>query len=408
MSAPAPESTPVPPGMLRQELGPGLLGSRDEPDLTSLLMSDVANIVTANDYRVALAEAGDPSQSVAEPDLSAAPPAPKKKKAPSKPKGAATVAPSAATPKPVKAAPAKPTGIIVTPKRKTSGEPSEQQAPKRVTIETPAAKTAAPPKKNGKKLITTTDQDLQIFVSKSASNDLPQLNDLTVSFANLDTGDNLLEKMAVDPKLKSFADTTQAMIPVCQELLFDQEQELARWFKKLEDCIKPAFLESNHTLLNVIVVAIEMVCRRLKTDKVHFGSIDALRPRSKNLFARLVDDEGFAKAVLHFSDTRKVLLDHAGDSCNLFRFVEYCVAAEVHISEPILGILAAADLKLEVVGDVVEYRKKNRAHVALICATVKLLKEFYAREDQVLEDVDDELVDNSPAEDPLDAALDFY
>lgn len=400
------EATPLPAGMRRQVLGPKFLGTREEPDLTSLIMPDVAKLVSANDYQVALAEAEVADGAVTEPDLNNPPPAPpKKKRAPSKAKGAPSATPSA-VPKSQKVTPAVvPLTVTSTPKRKTAPEGSEQ-VPKRVAVE-PAAKIPAAPKKNGKKPSTNPDQGVQSRAPSrlaAALTDEFQLRKIPVSFVNLDIGENMTPKL-VDPKLKAFAVASAKARPECESLI-NQEYELSRWFKVVEELTKPESAAKNKPMFNLIVVILEMVCRRLKTNQLNFGSLDALRSRSRNLFARLIDDLAFAKFLVHYHESAEVLLDNAGSTCNLIRFIEFCVCAEVHIGDHMLEVIKHADLKLEVDQEsMVEYRKTNRDNIGFVCAATQLVKEFYEREDQAAAGNDDDGggAEEKPDEEEADA-----
>ena len=191
--------TPVPlptaiPGMRRQELNAGLLADRDVPDLSSLNMSEIVEIITRNDYRIALAETGEPSELAAEPNLSAPP----KKKAASKPKSAPAVSPTAVAAKP-KAAPAK-----AAPKRKTPPAADAEEHPsKRVPVEAAPPPKAAAAKKNGAKPKAHPSATPDQGVAKQ-STETPELIDFPVTFSNLEIAEGFLRKIGLDPKLKKF------------------------------------------------------------------------------------------------------------------------------------------------------------------------------------------------------------
>lgn len=361
--------------MQRQDLNAGLIASRDVPDLSSLNMADIVETITRNDYRIALAETGEPSVTPAEPDLTA--PAPKKK-APSKPKGTAAV--PAPTPK-AKAAPAK-----VASKRKAApAAEADEQPAKRVPVDPPTATAKpAPSKKNGAKPKAQHSTNPDQGVTKRTTNlsatpaGAPKLFNIPVTFPNLAIADGLIPQLA-EPKLKKVAEHVQASRQECASLL-DDEYSLRDWFSVLEKQLKEP--DKHQTLINLVVVIIEAVCRNLKVNVVHFGSLDGLLPSKKaGAVNHLIACHDYVAASNFYAETRNVLLEHMDNQCNLIGFVEYCVVAEVHISEPMATILKHALLKLGTPEEArMEYRATIQKFIPMICAASQLIAEYFARE----------------------------
>lgn len=401
-------------------------------------MSDVAKLISANDYRVALAETGEPSvppaevnpddaENVEEDAAAAAPPPKKKKPATAKPKG---------TPPPAAAAPVKPkTPKLVAPatpaapastatKRKTAPPPSEsgagQQAPKRVAVEppkipTPKAQKPATPKAKTSPQPNPEPAPKRVVAAAAKGSGVPKTTEIPVNFPNLRTAENLVPKFGVDPKIKPYASASAAAIDACQ-ILMDEVHTLGEWFGVLDSWLKAESADLTQFRLNLVVLIIEMVARRLKTDVLRFGTIDMHRPTGKRAgINRVIADYEFYKVIGFFSEARNVLLENSMEERNLIQFVECCVVSEVYINEPITTILSKADLKLSVEKEqAADYRKKNREQVGLICAGWQLLSEYYAREDARAnggEGEEEEAADEEKAEedeeDALDAALDF-
>lgn len=369
--------------MQRRDLNAGLIASRDVPDLSSLNMADIVETITRNDYRIALAETGEPSATPIEPDLTAPPPpqqqpAPKKK-APSKPKGTTTV--PTPTPKP-KAAPAK-----AAPKRKaTPVAEADEQPAKRVPVDpTAVAAKPVPSKKNGAKPkaaqhTTNPDQGVSKRVTNTSASPTgaPKLFDIPVTFPNLAIADGLVPQLA-EPKLKKIAEQVQASREECASLL-DEEYSLRDWFSALEKQLKEP--DKHQTLINLVVVIIEAVCRNLKVNVVHFGSLDGLLPSKKaGAVNHLIACHDYVAAANFYAETRTVLLEHMDNQCNLIGFVEYCVVAEVHITEPMGTILKHALLKLGTPESArMEYRASIQKFIPMICAASQLIAEYFARE----------------------------
>lgn len=365
-----------------------MLADRDVPDLFSLNMSEIAEIITRNDYRIALAETGEPTEAAAEPDLSAPPPAaaPKKKSA-SKPKGAAAAAPvpAAPTPKP-KATSAKTTSAAATTttKRKTpppAAADAEEQAPKRVPVEAAPPKAAAAKKNGAKPKAHASATPVQsaakrTTVPSTTVAEVPALLNIPVSGLNLEIANNFLRKI-VDPKFKKFVAQVEEARQECASLVED-EYSLRDWFTVLEKQLKEP--EKHQTLINLCIVIIEAVCRNLKTDVVHFGSLEKIRQRkSSGMVEYLLNNSAYLKASLACNEVLNVLLSNLDTQCNLIGFFEYCVVAEVHIVEPIKSIFAKATLKLDAT-DKVKYRGEVQALIPMIAAGSQLIEEYFAKE----------------------------
>ncbi len=359
-------------------------------------MSEIVEIITRNDYRIALAETGEPSELAAEPNLSAPP----KKKAASKPKSAPAVSPTAVAAKP-KAAPAK-----AAPKRKTPPAADAEEHPsKRVPVEAAPPPKAAAAKKNGAKPKAHPSATPDQGVAKQ-STETPELIDFPVTFSNLEIAEGFLRKIGLDPKLKKFVAQVEEEHQKCAALLED-EYSLRDWFGVLDKQLKEH--EEHKTMINMIIVIIEAVCRNLKIDVVHFGSLEKIRQRrSTSAVEQLLHNAAYVKAANFYHESFAALVDNMDNQCNLIGFVEYCVVGEVHILEPIKSIFAKAALKLSIFeANKLKYRGDVSAFIPMIAGASQAIAEYFVREaGQQGEEVQPEEEEEDEA-DLLAAALDF-